>query len=121
MRQKPLITSWANSPVFRSYRHRDDAPLPAADDMVSSPHVHDAEELEPLDTLGMTRHEVKAAEYERRCGRAWRAYQGCLRAAIARNDNLTGLLNASQDEHPLLSLDNREGTPWDPARHGKDE
>lgn len=100
--------------MFQTYRHRDDAPLPAADDMVSAAHVHDDAELEPLDTVGMSRHEIKAAQYERRCGRAWREYQACLRKAIGANENLSSLLKQAQDEHPLLSQDGLQGGPWDP-------
>ncbi|TXT15988.1 hypothetical protein VHUM_00491 [Vanrija humicola] len=73
---------------------------------------------QPLDTSGMTRAQIKAAEYERYCGAAWREYQGCLRKAIAANTNLTTLLDQAREEHPLHTMDGLEGTAWDPNNKG---
>ncbi|KAL1413109.1 hypothetical protein Q8F55_000858 [Vanrija albida] len=115
-------TSWGLSSAFRA--RPAPVPTPAAaqspaDDMVSAAHVHHApDEREPLDTSGMSRAQAKAAEYERHCGAAWRAYQGCLRKAISANPNLTTLLDQAREEHPLHTMDGLEGTAWDPNNKG---
>lgn len=80
--KRRLITSWAYSSAFR---RRAMATPAAADDMVGASHVHfDLEEEEgpPMDTEGMTRAQIKAAQYERQCGKVWKEYQGCLRVSL---------------------------------------
>lgn len=77
-----LVTSWAGASVFRRRPAAPASHAVSADDMVSAPHVHvDEGELEPLDTTGMSPSQIKAAEYERACGRVWKEYQGCLKVS----------------------------------------
>ncbi|GMK53996.1 hypothetical protein CspeluHIS016_0105820 [Cutaneotrichosporon spelunceum] len=116
--KRRLITSWAYSSAFRSRVMPTPAP---ADDMVGASHVHfgvEEEEGEPMDTEGMTRAQIKAAQYERQCGKVWKDYQRCLRKAIEDNQNLTQLLDQARDEHPLHTMDGLEGTAWDPSTKG---
>ncbi|KLT45085.1 hypothetical protein CC85DRAFT_241470, partial [Cutaneotrichosporon oleaginosum] len=75
--------------------------------------------LQPaLDAAGVRRSPIKAAQYERQCGKVWKEYQGCLRVTIADNQNLTQLLEQARDEHPLHRMDGLEGTAWDPTTRG---
>ncbi|BEJ12207.1 hypothetical protein CspHIS471_0206670 [Cutaneotrichosporon sp. HIS471] len=116
--KRRLITSWAHSSAFRRRAMATPAP---ADDMIGASHVHfdlEEEEEPAMDTEGMTRAQIKAAQYERQCGKVWKEYQGCLRKAIGDNQNLTQLLEQARDEHPLHRMDGLEGTTWDPSTRG---
>ncbi|KAL7420158.1 hypothetical protein Q5752_005124 [Cryptotrichosporon argae] len=109
-----IITNWSSA-----FRRR--APLVLASEGDTAPAsaggAHDgaaAPTLVSVDTRGKTRAQIKAEEYERSCGAAWNEYQGCLKTAIAKNENLSTLLEQARDDHPLHTMDGLQGTAWDP-------
>ncbi|KAK8858793.1 hypothetical protein IAR55_003023 [Kwoniella newhampshirensis] len=112
--KRPLITSWANAFPSRT-RAKAPAQISGARTHVAhTPDYPDEEiDVEPIDTSGKTRAQIKAEEYERACGKAWIEYQACLKKAIAQNESLSTLLEQAREEHPLRSQDGLAGTTWD--------
>nr|ODN87936.1 hypothetical protein L203_03140 [Cryptococcus depauperatus CBS 7841] len=129
--RKPLITSWSN--VFpTSHRQSTDVdqthrrhllPIPNAGGPEVAEYsgpVSDAVYVDEVDKKGKTRVQVKAEEYDRACGQVWRDYQGCLKRAIRKNENLSTLLEQAREEHPLKSMEKLAGTAWDPKTNPAD-
>ncbi|WVQ78413.1 hypothetical protein IAT38_000499 [Cryptococcus sp. DSM 104549] len=127
--KQPLITSWAAAfptrprtrPAHHGHHHHHHShPAPGqastgeAEEIDYPDDDDDEEEMEPIDTAGKTRAQIKAEEYDRNCGKVWAEYQGCLKKAIAKDENLSQLLDQAREEHPLRGLDKLSGTPWDP-------
>lgn len=84
---KPLITSWSNALRRRAYPTSGDAATGIIEDggIVETEAVAEQKgetgvrtARRPIDTRGKNRAQIKAEEYERDCGDAFRAYQGCL-------------------------------------------
>ncbi|ORY30583.1 hypothetical protein BCR39DRAFT_587849 [Naematelia encephala] len=112
-----LVTSWSAAFPSRITNPRLDVHSPVAVDGSLSPdfdHGSQTRDAVPVDTTGQTRAQIKAAEYERACGAAWKAYRSCLGRAIAQNTSLSNLLEQARAEHPLEAEQGLEGTAWDP-------
>ncbi|KAK4688370.1 TRIAP1/MDM35 family protein, partial [Tremellales sp. Uapishka_1] len=112
-----IKTNWSSA--LRRETHVDigvPSSLPSDSNSPIAPSTYVAEVVseQPIDTRGKTRAQVKAEQYERACGGAWREYQHCLKRAIAENQNLSTLLEQAREEHPLRSQDGLRGTAWDP-------
>lgn len=116
-----IITNW--SLAFPSKPTATRQPIASETQTAASPAPPVEEPYVP-DTKGKSRSEVKAEEYERRCGEAWRSYQTCLKVcrliyhadpqkAVRQNQNLSTLLEQARQEHPLRDQSGLKGTVWD--------
>ena len=76
---KRIITNWSSAFRRRDYSKAAVPPDTTTDEAPTFQHV--PSQLPPIDPRGKTRAQIKAEEYDRNCGSAWREYNACLKAS----------------------------------------
>jgi hypothetical protein len=79
--RKRIVTNWSSAFRRREYPSANTSPDTSADESPTFQHV--PAQLPPIDTKGKTRAQIKAEEYDRNCGSAWREYNACLKVSRA--------------------------------------
>ncbi|KAI9634738.1 uncharacterized protein MKK02DRAFT_37617 [Dioszegia hungarica] len=81
LEQRRIVTNWS-----AAFPARTAAPQPIAPETQPSAPDDPVEAVRHTpyiaDTKGKSRNQIKAEEYEQRCGSAWRSYQSCLKASL---------------------------------------
>lgn len=76
---KRIITNWSSAFRRREYPTTATPTDATTDEAPTFQQV--PTQLPPIDTRGKTRAQIKAEEYDRNCGSAWREYNACLKAS----------------------------------------